>query len=178
MNAHSHCGNTRIHSFPSSAQETSRCQELKQNKLTCYRVWPWHHEGRRCLWWVWNESLRWVTWRLWCPCWCVGLLLVCPGWGVGWRCCGTVGVFFGHGRAGVSPHTLCQAMAPTASQAAILTPLQTRATAVIILRRTSDGGWGEIRTERELEQVREVRCFFCVMNIYLSSSLMRYWAVI
>lgn len=139
---------TQIHSFPSPAQKIYRCQRLKKPRaLTCNRVWPRHHEWRTRLWWVWNGSLRWVTWRLWCSCWCVGLLLlllVCPGRGVGWCCCGTVGVFFGHRRAGVCPHTLCQAMAPAAPQAAILTPFQAGATAVIILRRTSDGGWEEM----------------------------------
>lgn len=132
----------------------------KPRALTCNRVWPRHHEWRTRLWWVWNGSLRWVTWRLWCSCWCVGLLLllvVCPGRGVGWCCCGTVGVFFSHRRAGVCPHTLCQAMAPAAPQAAILTPFQAGATAVIILRRTSDGGWEEMKTESNLEQAREVR---------------------
>lgn len=151
-----------IHSV---AQKTSRCQRLtNQRAPTCYGVRPRHHEGRSRLWWVWDWSLRWVTWRLWCPCWCVGLLLqllllllVCPGRGVSWCCVGTVGVFFSHRGAGVCPHTLCQAMAPAAPQAAILTPLQAGAAAVIVLWRTGDGGWEEMKTERGLEQAREVR---------------------
>lgn len=150
---------TQIHSFPSSAQNTSS-KPQKLRALTCYRVGPRHHEGRGSLWLVWNGSLGGVTWRLWCPCWCVGLLLlllVRPGRGVGWCCCGTVGVFFSHRRTGVRPHTLCQAMASAAPQAAILTPLQAGATAVVILWRTSDGGWEEMKTEKELEQAREVR---------------------
>ena len=135
---------TQIHPVLSSTQKTSR----KPRAHTCYRVWPRHHEGRRCLWWVWNGSLRWMTGRLWwpwCPCQYAGLLLllVRPEWGVGWCCCCTIGVLFSHRRACVSPHTLCQAMAPAAPQAAILTPLQAGATAVIILWRTSDGGWEE-----------------------------------
>lgn len=174
----------QIHSILSSAQETSRCQ--KPRAPTCYRVWPWHHEGRGCLRWVWNGSLRWAARRLrwcWCPCWYVGLLLlllVCPGWGVGWRCCGTVGVFFGHRRAGVGPHALCQAMAPTASQASIFTPLQAGAAAVIVLRGTSDGGWEETKTETGIRAGEEVKwgkkarnmkvMFFVCMNIFLSLS--------
>lgn len=115
--------------------------------LTCYRVGPRHHEGRGWLWRVWKRAFGGVTLRLRFPCGCVGLLLlVCPGRVVG-RCCCCGGaaaarVFFGNRRAGVGPHTLSQAMAPAGSQAAILTPLQAGATAVIVLRGAGDGGWG------------------------------------
>lgn len=98
--------------------ELQMSRPQKPRSLTCYRVWPRHHEGSWCLWRVRNGSLRWVTWRVWWP-WStrryVRVLLVCPGWGVCRCCCGTAGVFFGHRRAGVRPHALCQAMATAAS---------------------------------------------------------------
>lgn len=162
--------------FP--CQKITSCQWFKKSMLTCYRVWSWHHEWGRCLWWVWNGSLRSVTCRWWCCCWCVGLLLlVCPGVDFSLCCCRTVGIFFSHRRAGVCPHTLCQAMAPAAPQTAILTPLQARATAVIILWRTSDRGWEEIKKKRKLEQAWEVSWGKEVVNMFLSVSQVRYWAV-
>lgn len=131
-----------------SPQKIAICKIFKSP--TCYRVRPWHHERRRCLWWVWNGSLGWMNWWLWCSCWGVGLLLlVCSGRCIS-RCgCRTVGVFFCHRRAGVPPHTLCKPMAAAAPQAAILTPLQAGATAVIILWRTSNGGWKQRGSQRK-----------------------------
>lgn len=113
-----------------------------RTSLTCYGVWPRHHERRGRLWRIWNGSFRWVDWRLWCSCWGVRLLLlVYPGRGVSRHGRGAAGVFLCHRRAGVCPHALREAMAAAAPQAAIFTPLQARAAAVIILWRTGDGGW-------------------------------------
>lgn len=138
---------TGAHTRPQPHTEDSR-------SLTCYRVWSWHHEWRGCLRWIWNGSLRRVDGRRRCSCWGVSLrLVIYPGRGVSSCGCGPARVFFCHRWAGVCSHAMCEAMVAAAPQAAIFTPLQARAAAVIILWRTGYGGW----VQRTSKQARETR---------------------
>lgn len=157
--------------FSSHTEDVQMSDAQTPRAHTCHRVWPRHHEGRWCLGWVGKRSFRRVGWRMQrhqCPSWGAGLrLLVWPRWGVGLCGCGTTRVFFGHRGAGVGPHALCQAMARAASQTAIFTPLQAGSTAIVILWRTGDGGWEEMKMVKWFSSWWEMRkCVKCTLQIF------------